>query len=96
MRKLWVILVAAVVIGGVSTVAAAKPPSGTGRQIVLRTVTVSPPEGSDILNINEVVTCPQGTASVNGGYAWVTPPAGYLRQRLNLVCDLPRQMHVRR
>jgi hypothetical protein len=77
MRKLWVILVAAVVIGGVSTVAAAKPPSGTGRQIVLRTVTLTPPEGSDIIIINEVATCPQGTASVNGGYAWVTPPAGY-------------------
>jgi hypothetical protein len=78
MRKLWVLLVVAVVIGGVSTVAAAKPPSGTGRQIVLRTVTLTPPppEGNDII-INEVVTCPQGTASVNGGYAWVTPPVGY-------------------
>jgi len=77
MRKLWVLVVAAVVIGGLSTVAAAKPPSGTGRQIVLRSVTLTPPEGGDIININEVVTCPQGTASVNGGYAWATPSAGH-------------------
>jgi len=75
MRKLWVIVVAAVVIGGLSTVAAAKPPSGTGRQIVERSLTVALPEGVDFFNINEVVTCPQGTASVNGGYAWVNPPS---------------------
>jgi hypothetical protein len=74
MRKLWVIVVAAVVIGGLSTVAAAKPSSGTGRQIVERTVTLTLPEGNDTININEVVTCPQGTASVNGGWAWVNPP----------------------
>ncbi len=47
MRKLWVILVAAVVIGGVSTVAAAKPPSGTGRQIVERSITVALPPDVD-------------------------------------------------
>jgi len=75
MRKLWVILVAAVVIGGVSTVAAAKPPSGTGRQIVERSITVALPPDVDFFNINEVVTCPRGTASVNGGYAWVNPPS---------------------
>ena len=75
MRKLWVLVVAAVVIGGVSTVAAARPPSGTGRQIVERSVTLTPPDGGDTIRINEVVTCPQDTASVNGGYAWVNPPS---------------------
>ncbi len=79
MRKQWMLVIAAIAIllVVVVTTAAAKPSGGTGRQIVLRTVTLTPPEGSDILNINEVVTCPQGTASVNGGYGWVTPPAGY-------------------
>jgi hypothetical protein len=74
MRKLWVLVVAAVVIGGVSTVAAAKPPSGTGRQIVERSITVTLAADNDMFFLNEVVTCPQGTASVNGGWAWVNPP----------------------
>jgi hypothetical protein len=76
MRKPWgvVAAVVAVLIIGASTVAAAKPPSGTGRQVVERTVTLEPPSGSDILDVNELVTCPAGTASVNGGWAWVTPP----------------------
>jgi hypothetical protein len=77
MRKPWIVVaVAAILVTVATTVAAAKPPSGTGRQIVERTVTLEPPSGSDILNVNELVTCPTGTASVNGGWAWVTPPAG--------------------
>ncbi len=76
MRKLWVMVAAAVVIVGTTTIAAAKPTSGTGRQIVERTVTLEAPNGGDFLNVNELVTCPAGTASVNGGFAWVTPPSG--------------------
>ncbi len=84
MRKPWVMAVvaaAALVIIGASTVAAAKPVSGTGRQVVERTITVTPPDGSDILAVDEVVTCPAGTASVNGGFAWVTPPSGQGTER---------------
>jgi hypothetical protein len=79
MRKQWMLVIGAIAILVVvaATTAAARPSGGTGRQIVLRTVTLTPPEGSDVINLNEVVTCPQGTASVNGGYAWVTPPQGY-------------------
>ena len=75
MRKLWVFVVVAVVIGGVSTVAAARPPSGTGRQIIERSVTVQLPEGQDNFIVNEVMTCPEGSASVNGGWAWNNPPS---------------------
>jgi hypothetical protein len=53
----------------------ASTPSGTGRQIVERSVTVQLPEDRDNFIVNEVVTCPQDTASVNGGYAWVNPPS---------------------
>lgn len=74
MRKLWVFVVLAVVIGGVSTIAAARPPSGTGRQIVERTATVTLPADQDQFTLNEVVACPAGTTSVNGGYAWINPP----------------------
>jgi hypothetical protein len=79
MRRPWVMVVTAtaVLIIGASTIAAAKAPGGTGRQIVERTVTLTPPPGGDFINLNEVVTCPQGTASVNGGYAWATPQQGY-------------------
>jgi hypothetical protein len=83
MRKPWVMAVvaAALVIIGASTVAAAKPVSGTGRQVVERTITVAPPAGSDDLKVDEVVTCPADTASVNGGFAWVTPPSGQGTER---------------
>jgi hypothetical protein len=78
MRKPWmvVVVVAAILVTVASTVAAAKPTGGTGRQVVERTVTLEPPGGSDILNVDELVACPAGTASVNGGWAWVTPPTG--------------------
>jgi hypothetical protein len=74
MRKPWavVVVVVSMLVVGATTMAAAKPPSGTGRQIVERTVTPEP--NFDMVHLNEVVTCPAGTASVNGGWAWVTPP----------------------
>jgi hypothetical protein len=74
MRKPWavVVVVASMLVVGATTIAAAKPPSGTGRQIVERTVTLQP--DFDMIRINEVVTCPAGTASVNGGWAFTTPP----------------------
>jgi hypothetical protein len=77
MRKQWMVIVGAVAVllAVAATTAAAKPSGGTGRQVVERTVSLTPPDGGDTLNINELVSCPQGTASVNGGWAWVTPPA---------------------
>jgi hypothetical protein len=77
MRKSWIVVaVVAILVAAASTVAAAKPPGGTGRQVVERTITLTPPEGGDNLNINELVSCPSGAASVNGGFAWVNPPPG--------------------
>jgi hypothetical protein len=83
MRKQWMIVVGviAVLLVVAATTAAAKPPGGTGRQIVERTVTLTPPGGGDFLTVNELVACPAGTASVNGGWAWVTPPAGETTSR---------------
>jgi hypothetical protein len=77
MRRSWivVVMVAAILVVAASTVAGARPSSGTGRQIVERTITLTPPDGGDILNINELVSCPSGAASVNGGWAWVSPPS---------------------
>jgi hypothetical protein len=74
MRKPWTValVVASMLVLGATTIAAAKPPSGTGRQIVERTVTLE--AEFDTVRLNEVVTCPADTASVNGGWAWVTPP----------------------
>lgn len=78
MRKQWPIVIGAVAVLLVvaATTASAKQSGGTGRQIVERTVTLTPPNGGDYLTVNELVTCPAGTASVNGGWAWVTPPVG--------------------
>jgi hypothetical protein len=78
MRKPWMVVavVAAILVVAAGTVAAAKPPSGTGRQVVERTITLTPPDGGDILHLNELVGCPSGAASVNGGWAWVNPPPG--------------------
>jgi hypothetical protein len=74
MRMRWAVVAAAVLVVGVSAVAAARPPSGTGRQLVERTVSVdTDPPGSDQLRINEVVQCPAGTASVSGGYRFDPP-----------------------
>jgi hypothetical protein len=83
MRKQWPIVVGviAVLLVVAATTAAAKPTGGTGRQIVERTVTLTPPGGGDVLNVNELVACPAGTASVNGGWAWVSPPAGETTSR---------------
>jgi hypothetical protein len=83
MRRSWIVLavVAAILVVTASTIAAAKPPGGTGRQVVERTVTLTPPDGGDILNINEVVSCPSGAASVNGGWAWVNPPPNQSPER---------------
>ena len=76
MRKQWMLVVGAIAILLVvaATTAAAKPSGGTGRQVVERTVSLTPPGGGDVLNINELVACPSGAASVNGGWAWVNPP----------------------
>jgi hypothetical protein len=83
MRKSWMVVavVAAMLVAAASTVAAAKPPGGTGRQVVERTITLTPPEGSDNLNINELVSCPSSAVSVNGGWAWVNPPPGQSPER---------------
>jgi hypothetical protein len=80
MRRPWVAMAVAVavLVVGVSTVAAAKNPSGTGREVVERTVSIdTDPPGSDILRINEVVQCPTGKASVNGGYRFDPPRAPF-------------------
>jgi hypothetical protein len=70
-----VAVVVAILVVAASTIAAAKPPGGgTGRQVVERTITLTPPGGSDTVDINELVSCPSGAASVNGGWAWVNPP----------------------
>jgi hypothetical protein len=84
MRKPWIVVavVAAILVVAASTVAAAKPPGGTGRQVVERTITLTPPDGGDMLNINELVSCPSGAASVNGGWAWVNPPPTQSPHRL--------------
>lgn len=85
MRRSWMVVavVVAILVAAASTVAAAKPPGGgTGRQVVERTIMLSPPEGSDLLNINELVSCPSGAASVNGGWAWVNPPPTQSPDRL--------------
>jgi hypothetical protein len=77
MRKSWMVVavVVAILVVAASTVAAAKPPGGgTGRQVVERTITVTLPEPLDFFDINELVSCPSGAASVNGGWAWVNPP----------------------
>jgi hypothetical protein len=76
MRKPWMVVavVAAILVAAASTVAAAKPPGGTGRQVVERTITVTLPEPLDFFDINELVSCPSGAASVNGGFAWLNPP----------------------
>lgn len=77
MRKSWVVVavVVAILVVAASTIAAAKPPGGgTGRQVVERTITLTPPGGGDTVDINELVSCPSGAASVNGGWAWVNPP----------------------
>jgi hypothetical protein len=76
MRKPWMVVavVAAILVVAASTVAAAKPPAGTGRQVVERTVTVTLPGDLDFFNLDELVSCPSGAASVNGGWAWVNPP----------------------
>jgi hypothetical protein len=69
MRKQWMPVVGAIAILLVvaATTAAAKPSGGTGRQVVERTVTVNQP--TDNPTIDELVSCPSGTASVNGGWA---------------------------
>jgi hypothetical protein len=76
MRKPWMVVavVAAILVVAASTVAAAKPPGGTGRQVVERTITVTLPEPLDFFDINELVSCPSGAASVNGGFASLNPP----------------------
>jgi len=77
MRKSWMVVavVAAMLVVVASTVAAAKPPGGgTGRQVVERTITVTLPDPIDFFDIDELVSCPSGAASVNGGWAWVNPP----------------------
>jgi hypothetical protein len=55
--------------------------SGTGRQVVERTITVTLPEPLDFFDINELVSCPSGAASVNGGWAWVNPPPSQSPER---------------
>jgi hypothetical protein len=76
MRKQWMLVVGAIAVLLVvaATTAAAKPSGGTGRQVVELTVSLTPPGGGDVLNINQQVTCPSDKASVNGGWAWVNPP----------------------
>jgi hypothetical protein len=53
-------------------------PSGVGRQLVERSVSIdTTPSGSDQLKINEVVQCPAGKAAVNGGYRFDAPNPPY-------------------
>jgi hypothetical protein len=83
MRKSWMVVavVAAILVVAASTVAAAKPPGGTGRQVVERTITVVLPPGIDFFDIDELVSCPSGAASVNGGFAWLNPPSPQATER---------------
>jgi hypothetical protein len=77
MRKSWMVVavVVAILVVAASTIAAAKPPGGgTGRQVVERTITVTLPPGIDFFDVDELVSCPSGAASVNGGFAWLNPP----------------------
>jgi len=49
-------------------------PGGAGRELVERSVSIdTTPPFSDQLELNEVVQCPAGKASVNGGYRFDPP-----------------------
>ncbi len=52
--------------------------SGAGRELAERSVSIDTnPPGSDQLQINEVVQCPAGKASINGGYRFDPPRAPF-------------------